>query len=121
VTPIVFDDSALIALFGGHPYVSDVYAQCEITRRPALFPATAILSANGHLVASHDAWSAVLMSRSVVVLDLTAAVAVAAGLEQLVDSATAHCIVEAEATSGAVLTDRPESYRWRKTPTLPFS
>lgn len=121
MTPIVFDDSALIALFEGHPYVSDVYVQCEITRRPALFPTTAMLSANAHLAATHDAWTAVLMSQAVTVLDLTAAGAVEAGLANGTDPATAHCIVEAEATSGAVLTNRPDAYRWRKTPTLRFT
>jgi hypothetical protein len=45
---------------------------------------------------------------------------VEAGLVPGSDFSSSHCIVEAEAASAAILTRRPDTYRWRKIPTIKF-
>ena len=120
IKPIVFDDSALIALFDAHPYVADVWHQCELTGRIAIFPAAAVQVANTVLGARHSAWAALLFP-PVEVVELGSWSAVEAGLVPGTDFASSHRIVEAEAAGAAILTRRPDTYRWRKIPTLTFN
>jgi len=120
VKPIVFDDTAMVALFDAHPYVLEVYHISEVTGRHLLFPATAVLAANFRTAASADAWEAILLGPHVVPLDLTAAGAITASSAGGGDPTVAHCIAEATAAQAAILTNQPDVYRWRKVPTLPF-
>ncbi|GIH02355.1 hypothetical protein Rhe02_04220 [Rhizocola hellebori] len=71
------------------------------------------------IVFDDSAWAALLFP-PVEVVELSSWSAVEAGLVPGTDFSSSHCIVEAEAARAAILTRRPDTYRWRKIPTFTF-
>lgn len=107
--PLLFDASALIALFGGHERVSALWFDAEAVGVAVLLPTTAIAEANRELNATDNAWSALLLGPNVYALDLSAASALGAS-RQHGDLAAAHAASEAVATDATIVTGRPEAY-----------
>lgn len=112
----VFDASALIALFRGHPPVFRLFQEADAERIQLVLPACAIGEANGYLRASETAWDGLLLSR-VTVAELAAAGAIEAGL-LTTHLATGHVVEEARATRGVVVTQEPGRYAEWSVPLL---
>lgn len=91
---LVFDDTALVALFDAHPYVTQLWRHAGHELVDVLVPATAILAANRRLEETDEAWSLVLDGDNMLVLDLTMTRALAAS-RLGADLVTAHVSVEA--------------------------
>lgn len=105
----VFDASALIALFDGHPGAFDLNEEAEAGRLQVVFPAAAIAEANTFIRAGENAWAPLLLGR-VTCLPLTEHAAIAVG-GWPGDLAVRHVVYEARAVRGDVVTR--ESYRYR--------
>jgi predicted nucleic acid-binding protein len=115
---LLFDASALVALFDAHDRVYALWAAAEESSVPVLLPATAIAEANRKLRATDAAWNAVLLGHNVAALDLTPATALAAS-RRGGDLAVAHASVEAGATGATIVTAHPDAYD-PVLPTVPF-
>jgi hypothetical protein len=74
--PIVFDASALLALFEAEDTVFDLWYQAEKGQATVVFPAAAVAEGNVALRASYDAWSPVLWAKGVSVAPLDSSAAV---------------------------------------------
>jgi len=109
VRPLVFDASALVALFRGNEQVSALWFAAEAATVAVLLPSAVIAVANRQLDASDDAWSALLLGPNVYALDLTAATALGASRERG-NLDTAHAAYEARATRATIVTNNPEKY-----------
>lgn len=106
---LVFDDSALTALFGAHEYVFALWQRAEKAGVAVLLPTTAIYGANLRLRFADQTWEAVLLAEHVRVLELTAARAVRASLYGD-DPVVAQVSVEAIDTNATIVTARPEVF-----------
>lgn len=106
---LVFDDTALVALFDAHPYVTQLWRHAGHELVDVLVPATAILAANRRLEETDEAWSLVLDGDNMLVLDLTMTRALAAS-RLGADLVTAHVSVEARDADAMVVTARPLDY-----------
>jgi hypothetical protein len=109
VRSLVFDGSALVALFVGHERVSALWFAAEEAGVPVVLPAASIALANRQLKASDNAWSALLFGNNVHALDLSLASALSASRESG-DLDVAHACVEARAAAAAVVTAIPDAY-----------
>lgn len=107
--PLLFDASALVALFEGHVRVGRLWVWAEREAVTLLLPAAAIAAANQRLQASDNAWEAVLLTPNVIALDLTPATGLAVSRYPL-DLATGHAAAEAAATGATIVTAAPEAY-----------
>jgi predicted nucleic acid-binding protein len=109
VRPLVFDASALVALFRGNERVSALWFDAEAANVAVLLPAAAIAIANQQLRASDDAWTALLLTGNVHAMDLTPAVALGASRFRG-DLAVAHSSYEASATDATIVTATAQAY-----------
>jgi hypothetical protein len=109
VRPLLFDHTALMALFHGQPRVSRLFFWAEHEAVTVLLPAAAMGAANSWLKATDDAWMALLLTPNVEPLDLSPSGALAAARRGS-DLAVGHTSVEAAATGGTIVTSIPEVY-----------
>ncbi|MBT8224966.1 MAG: hypothetical protein HKP61_11660 [Dactylosporangium sp.] len=116
--PLVYDSSALIALFDAHPLAYDYWKRADIGKITLVFPALAIADANLPLRASYSAWSVLLWPPSIGVAPLDAGTAIEVGKHAEHDLATTHVIRETRAVRGIVLTSRPHLYAGAAVPVL---
>lgn len=109
MTPLLFDASALIALFEVHPRVYRAWDAAPKQGRAVLLPSTAIAVANHQLNATDNAWEPILHDDRVLVLDLTATTAL--GTSRYPGGlAVAHASFEAAATGAVIVTATPSMY-----------
>ena len=116
--PLVYDSSALIALFDAHPLAYDYWKRADAGRITLVFPALAIAEANLTLRTSYSAWSLLLWPPSVGVAPLDAGAAIEVGERVEHDLASSHVIRETQTVRGIVLTSRPHLYGGAKVPVL---
>lgn len=109
VIPILFDDTALIALFDWNPQVKRTWEHAEAEDIPVLYPAAAIHQANLRVRATDGAWAVLLDRPNGKVLALTREVALAASRHSD-DLALGQSIVEASLAGAIVVTARPLEY-----------
>jgi hypothetical protein len=109
VRSLIFDATALVALFNGNERVSALWMAAEEVSAPVVLPTAAVAIANRKLKASDNAWSAILFGANVYALDLSMAAALGASRE-LGDLDVAHTSYEALATGGTIVTGTPKSY-----------
>lgn len=107
--PLLFDASALVALFRGHGRVSALWFDAEAVGVSLLMPAIAIAQANRELNATDNAWTTLLLAENVYPLDLTPAAALGAS-RRPGDLAVAHASHEAAITGATIVTAHPEAY-----------
>lgn len=107
--PLVFDASALVALFEAHDLVYRLWERANAGEALIVVPTAAIADANGNLTATHDSWSAVLWPNDVVTTPLTEDVAIEIG-PWSGGLATRHVVYEAQAVRGIVVTRAPREY-----------
>ena len=107
--PLLFDDTALLALFDAYLPVARMWERAEAERRPVLVPAGAVFAANSRLRAAEQAWDAVLGADHVTVLELTPSRALAASSYSW-DVAVGHASVEARDVDATVVTARFGAY-----------
>lgn len=115
---LIFDASALVALFNGHERVSALWWAAENASAPVVLPATAIAVANRKLGASDNAWTSILLGENVHALTLSVAAALGASRE-LGELDVAHTSYEALATGGTIVTGNPDGYD-RRLPAIAF-
>lgn len=116
--PLVYDPSALIALFDAHPLAYDYWKRADAGSITLVFPALAIAEANLTLRASYSAWSTLLWAGNVTIAPLDASTAIEVGERGHHDLATGHVIRETRAVRGVVLTSRPQLYSSATVPLL---
>jgi hypothetical protein len=109
VRPLLFDASALVALFRGQGRVSALWFDAETVGVSLLMPATAIAEANRELHATDNAWTTLLLAGNVYALDLTPAAALGAS-RRSGGLAVAHASHEAAATGATIVTAHPAAY-----------
>lgn len=116
--PIVFDASALVALFNAEAIAYDYWSRADIGEETVVFPAVAVADANVVLGASYDDWSHLLWAEGVSVAPLDGSSAVETGRRTCVSLSIAHAVQEAKAVGGAVLTSWPHAYGGAVVPVL---
>jgi hypothetical protein len=105
----VFDASALVALFGGHPKTLRLFQRAVAGQETILFPAAAVAEAGARLDARPSAWE-VLQLGPPAFTSLTPEIAVdVSGWSG--DVATRHAVWEALAVRGDVVTAEPDRYK----------
>ncbi|HEX8630876.1 MAG TPA: hypothetical protein VF755_22190 [Catenuloplanes sp.] len=107
--PLLFDDTALLALFAAHVPVSRMWERAEAERRPILVPAGAVFAVNAQMRAAEQAWDAILGADHVTALDLTPSRALAASAYSW-DVAVGHAAVEARDVDATIVTARWGTY-----------
>lgn len=107
--PLIFDDTALTALFDAHQRVYRLWQRAHTDHLSVLIPAGAVFTANARLQASDEAWAAVLGAPPVTVLDLSPARALAAAVYSW-DVAVGHTSVEARDVDATIVTARRGVY-----------
>lgn len=115
--PLVYDATALLALFRG---VRRAYLFWEEADKGALglvFPAAAVAEANWWLQASWSAWATLIWPERVDVAPLDTPAALDSG-DFAGSLATAHAIRETRQLDGVVLTGRPQDYTGTSIPVL---
>lgn len=114
MTPLLFDDMALVALFHSHTYVDLLWHRARRGGVPVLFPAAATYDLQATdsewdaLVDSTDAWVS-LLAPNVTVLPLTQANAPTAGRFSR-DVVVGHVSVEARDADATIVTSRRLDY-----------
>jgi hypothetical protein len=78
--PSVFDHTALLALFAGHPEAFTLWEEADRRETPLVMPAVAVAEANSKLGADHNAWTALLYPEHVMIAPLDSAQAIDVGL-----------------------------------------
>jgi hypothetical protein len=116
--PVVFDHTALIALFDAHPVLLGLWQQADRGERTLVMPAAAVAEANHVLGASHNAWSALLYPVDVTVTPLDSSQAIDTG-HMPGALAVRHVIHEVRAVSGIIVTRAPWQYPPDAGPTRP--
>jgi hypothetical protein len=111
---LVFDHTALIALFRGYPAVYHYWERADAGELRIILPAAAVAEANRMLRAPWSAWEAVLfpnpdVPEAVAVSPLDEHTAVEAGLQG--DAATGHVTYEARLVRGVVVTQARGAYQ----------
>jgi hypothetical protein len=113
----LFDASALIALFEGHPAVIKLMERAWTGQIIVGFPAVAVAIANVSVGVEYEQWREWLREPGTVDLPLT--VHAAADLAAWPGALDArHCVYEARATNGAVVTRTPSEYEGLPVPLL---
>jgi hypothetical protein len=107
--PSVFDHTALLALFGGHPEAFALWEEADSSETPLVMPAVAVAEANSILGADHDAWTALLYPRHVTVAPLDSAQAIDVGLVSG-SLIVRHVVHEVRAVKGIIVTRAPWQY-----------
>lgn len=112
--PLIFDHTAIIALFRGYPAVYHYWTRADAGEVRIVLPAAAVAEANRMLRAPWNAWEAVLFPNpdapgAVSVSPLDEHTAVEAGLHG--DAATGHVTYEARAVRGVVVTQTRGAYQ----------
>jgi predicted nucleic acid-binding protein len=104
----VFDASALVALFNGHPEAFRLVQRADSGDQTVLFPAAAIAEAGARLRARPSAWEVLQLGPSAFT-SLTAEIAVDVS-DWPGDVATRHALWEALAVRGRLVTAEPDRY-----------
>jgi hypothetical protein len=112
--PLIFDQTAIIALFRSHPGVYHYWTLADAGEARIVLPAAAVAEANRMLRAPWNAWEAVLFPNpdapgAVAVAPLDEHTAVEAG--QHGDVATGHVTYEARQIHGVVVTQAGGAYQ----------
>ncbi len=108
---IVFDESALVALFSGYLPIYRLWASADRGHVVVAFPAAAMAEAGRQAEVSESAWDALLWSATVKVLPLGQAAATRIGSWSGSGSLAArHTVWESRATGWPVLTCVPDQY-----------
>jgi hypothetical protein len=107
--PLVFDHTALVALFDAHPDVYRAWEQTWVNAALGVFPSAAVAEANHVVGATDEAWWAILgpACGTLVPLDRHAAVESHNLPGELV---VRHIIHTARAVDGTVVTLEPKQY-----------
>lgn len=106
--PLIFDDTALIALFHAEQTVYRLWEEAEAAQVTILIPA-AVHAANAYLRASDNAWSTILGADHTEPLDLSAGRAVAASWYGQ-DVVVAHVSIEARDVDATIVTAQARAY-----------
>lgn len=109
VRPLLFDDTALIALFDAHQPVYRLWLNAEADGTVILIPAGCVFAANVRLRTTDGAWAAILGAERVAVLELTAGRALAASAYSW-NVAVGHASVEARDVDATIVTARYGAY-----------
>lgn len=107
--PLVFDHTAIIALFRGHRKAFGHYNRADVGQVFLVLPAAAVAEANLTIHGVWKTWEALLYPEAVTVAPLDEHSALEAGL--LGDIAIGHAMYEARAVRGLVVTSNPDPYR----------
>lgn len=107
--PLLFDDTALLALFDAHQPVYRLWLDAEADGTLILIPAGCVAAANVRLRTADEAWDAVLGADHVTALDLTPSRALAASAYSW-DVAVGHASVEARDVDATIVTARWGAY-----------
>lgn len=107
--PLIFDHTAIIALFNGHRKAFGHYHRADVGQVTLVLPAAAMAEANRTIHGVWKTWEAVLYPEAVMVAPLDAHSALEAGL--LGDIAIGHAVYEARAARGLIVTSHPDPYR----------
>lgn len=112
--PLIFDHTAIIALFRSHPAVYHYWTLADAGEVRIVLPAAAMADANRMLRAPWNAWEAMLFPNAdvpgaVTVSPLDEHTAVEAGLHG--DVATGHVTYEARQIQGVVVTQARGAYQ----------
>lgn len=107
--PLVFDHTAIIALFKAHRSAIGHYLRADAGQVSIVLPAAAVAEANRTIHSVWKTWEAVLYPEKVTVAPLDEHSALEAGL--LGEIAIGHAVYEARAVRGLVVTADPDPYR----------
>lgn len=107
--PLVFDHTAIIALFKGHRRATWHYKRADAGQVSLVLPAAAVAEANRAIHGVWKTWEAVLYPEDVTVAPLDEHAALEAGL--LGKIVPGHAVYEARAIRGLVVTTDPDPYR----------
>lgn len=107
--PLVFDSSALIALFEANDLAYRIWTRADQGKRLLIVPAGAVLEANQTLKATDNAWSVLLYPRDVIPTTLSPAVAIEIG-PWSGTIGQRHATYEAITVGGIVVTRNPDGY-----------
>ena len=107
--PLVFDHTAIIALFNGHRKAFGHYNRADLGKVSLVLPAAAVAEANQTIHGVWKTWEAVLYPEAVTVAPLDEHSALEAGL--LGEVAIGHAVYEARAVRGVIVTCDPDPYR----------
>jgi hypothetical protein len=107
--PSVFDHTALVALFNGHPEAFALWEEADRGETQMVMPAVAVAEANHLIGTDHNAWTALLFPADVTVapLDSSQAIDIGACPGGLV---ARHVVYEAHAVEGVIVTQAPWQY-----------
>jgi hypothetical protein len=105
----VFDHTALVALFNGHPEAFALWEEAGRGETPLMMPAVAVAEANNLIGASHDAWAALLYRADVAVAPLDSSQAIDIG-PRAGGLVARHVVYEASAVGWIIVTRAPWQY-----------
>jgi hypothetical protein len=105
----IFDASAIVALFQGHPEAGDFLAQAERGELPLTLPAVAIADANATIRGNFNTWEAVFLTPNVHAAELSEFTAIEIGTWPGGLQAR-QAMFEARETQGVVVTQNPDLY-----------
>jgi hypothetical protein len=109
IPPLVLDDSALIALFGGHSELHDLLERADDGDAMLVLPSCAIAEAEASLSAGAPGWEAILLTGNLHPTDLTANTAIEIG-RQPGSLAARHVAHEALAAGATIVTRDRAAY-----------
>lgn len=100
IPPLVFDTSALVALFAGVPQMEDLLEAAHGGESTVILPAAAMADAEAQVRAGKNGWEAILRTDNLYPMDLSTGTAVEIGAQPgtLAARHAAHEAFEAGAT-----------------------